>query len=239
MSETRTLWQRCEALGQFEDYKNDDIEIKFSENRWVMRHNEQLIIFIYEDKIIGSEWLADAILSHLERIRFGTTTDSKTFCQEDLNRAGIANVCRPIPDQLPDVTYVVEAPKATDPTQEQLKAIWDHVTHLTMEQEISLGIQYAFVGTAMHSEFQLHIKSVASCKEQWRVRIAQGSNGVFRAIEPFDLALACHRLGCFHVANSQVVVESPLQFVSIPVQDWQEVLEAFMSLSKVLNSHTA
>ncbi len=233
MSENKTLWQRCKALGQFEDFKDDHVEMLFASGRGVIRHDGQCILFIYEDKVRGSEWLADAILCHIERIRFGIK-DSKSYCQEDLNRAGIANVCRPIPDHLPDVTYVVEAPKPTEPTQEQLKAIWDHVTHLTMEQETRLGIQYVVVGAAMHAEFQLHIKSVASCKDQWRVRIAQGSNGVFRAIEPFDLALACHRLGCFHVANSQIVTESPLQFVSIPVTEWQQLREAHKTIQSIL-----
>lgn len=394
MSEKKTLWQRCEALGQFEDFRDEHLDMHFEDERWVIHHDGHPIAFIYEDRMQGSQWLADAIISHIERIRFGTTTDSKTFCQQDLNRAGITNVCRPIPDQLPDVTYVVEAPKeepingtryrmckdqpaqidcretkcrfyagagtcinvspalvlhqgssfwcksrepkdeavveapkpteptqdqlkaltayvrqnmsslnkagfdaserqqvtggkgvrvhtvgrtkvdfcavldelsngiiefrcdlpfndlckmigfdATEaieshdtakPTQEQLKAIWDHVTHLTMDQETRLGIQYVFVGAAMHAEFQLHIKSVASCKDQWRVIIAQGSNGVFRAIEPFDLALACHRLGCFHVCNSEVVTESPLQFVSIPVTEWQQLREAHKTIQSIL-----
>ena len=217
MNETRTLWQRCEALGPMEDqgvqlYRTDSGDYRIFIDRATVFH-------VHQDGTIGDycrAWLGEAILQRFEAI-----TGKESFPL-------------PVPVKLPDVTYVVEAPKPTEPTQEQLKAIWDHVTHLTMEQETRLGIQYVFVGAAIHSEFQLHIKSVASCKDQWRVRIAQGSNGVFRAIEPFNLALACHRLGCFHVSNSEVVTESPLQFVSIPVTEWQKLREAHKTIQSIL-----
>ena len=271
MNETRTLRQRCEALGQFEDYKDDHVEMKFSDGRWLLESDGFVLAFIYPDRVNGSEWLADAILYHIERIRFGIK-DSKSYCQEDLNRAGVRNICKPITgdvptivvpteisdiecqrfiesltqsregmiDRLPDVTYVVEAPKPTEPTQEQLKAIWDHVMHLTGEQAESYGFQYAVIGNAAQANFELHIKSLGSRFGEWQIKIMHGHIGRYWWENPFDLVTTARLINmAITIPTEQYVTESPLQFVSIPVQDWQEVLEAFMSLGKVLNSHTA
>ena len=234
-TETRTLWQRCKALGQFEDFKDDHVEMLFASGRGVIRHDGQCILFIYEDKVRGSEWLADAILCHIERIRFGTTTGSKTYCQQDLNRAGIANVCRPIPDQLPDVTYVVEAPKPTEPTQEQLKAIWDYVTHLTGEQAEYFGFQYSVIANGPQAQFELHIKSPNGCVDQWQIKIMHGHIGRYWWESPFGIAAAATMLRMpMTIPTEQWVFEEPEQFVSIPVTEWQKLREAHKTIQSIL-----
>lgn len=303
MSEKKTLWQRCEALGQFEDFRDEHLDMHFEDERWVIHHDGHPIAFIYEDRMQGSQWLADAIISHIERIRFGTTTDSKTFCQQDLNRAGITNVCRPIPDQLPDVTYVVEAPKEepingtryrmckdqpaqidcretkcrfyagagtcinvspalvlnedssfwckslepkddqvveapkpTEPTQEQLKAIWDHVTHLTGEQAESFGFRYectAHTTPLPMIGFKLRIETLQSSIDPWLVTIVNTADGQFTFSSTYSFAGTCSRLGCFDIARG-LVTESANQFVSIPTEQWTELQEAFKTMEKVL-----
>ena len=297
MSETKTLWQRCEALGQFEDYKDDHIDMHFEDERWVIHHDGHPIAFIYEDRMQGSPWLADAILCYIERLRFGRHTmspleemsdDEKaafmkamsewtcgpmTFVpgesvvtkqnineklreavdggqydhdtdgrhrDPNFNGVPLDSVPLPIPNKLPDVTYVVEAPKPTEPTQEQLKAIWDHVMHLTGEQAESYGFQYAVIGNAAQANFELHIKSLGSRFGEWQIKIMHGHIGRYWWENPFDLVTTARLINmAITIPTEQYVTESPLQFVSIPVQDWQAVLEAFMSLGKVLNSHTA
>lgn len=157
-----------------------------------------------------------------------------------LNRIGIDVPELPTPETLPDPTYIVEAPKPTEPTQEQLKAIWDHVMHLTGEQAESYGFQYAVIGNAAQANFELHIKSLGSRFGEWQIKIMHGHIGRYWWENPFDLVTTARLINmAITIPTEQYVTESPLQFVSIPVQDWQEVLEAFMSLGKVLNSHTA
>lgn len=264
MSETKTLWQRCEALGRFEDYKDDHVEMLFASGRGVIRHDGQCILFIYKDKVRGSEWLADAILCHIERLRFGIK-DSKSYCQEDLNRAGVRNICKPITgdvptivvpteisdrecqrfiesltqsregmiDRLPDVTYVVEAPKQTEPTQEQLKAIWDYVTHLRGEQAESFGFQYAVIASPIQPRFELKIETLQSSLDEWLVTIIHTADGEFIFSSTYSFAGTCSRLGCFDIARG-IVTESPLQFVSIPVTEWQQLREAHKTIQSIL-----
>lgn len=316
MIETRTLWQRCEALGQFEDYKDDHLEMYFEDERWIIKHDGHPITFIYEDITKGSPWLASAILSHIEahheaREIAERSTVTLQNVRQKWNEALDAQERR-IPELLPDVTYfanapqepeptlekrrslfdhlvnlgdcykgdgitifidsvpkaqvivgghsvatqygpkhgyafvgsvefgevcklvgLAESPKPTEPTQEQLKAVWEHVTHLTGEQAESFGFQYAVIGLTPSPRFELKIETVQSSLDPWLVTIVHTADGEFTFISTYSFAGTCSRLGCFDVARG-LVTESPNQFVSIPVVTFEEVATAFSALAKAM-----
>jgi hypothetical protein len=107
-TEKMNLWQRCEQIGPMEDqgvslYRTDSGDYRIFIDRATVFH-------VHQDGTIGDycrAWLGEAIVQRFEAI---TGKDSFPL---------------PVPVKLPDVTYVVEAPKPTEPTQDQLKALYE------------------------------------------------------------------------------------------------------------------
>lgn len=326
MNETKTLWARCEALGQFEDYKDEHVDMHFEDERWVIHHDGHVLAFIYEDRVQGSPWLASAILSRIEahhvakaiaerstvtlqninqklREALPTVNQEPTPEQclgmynwihenlynaechakdigfaldisvdtgeilvesEDDERRGFSitnksfygyhnhknnnvqltfdQACEmvgyiplPTPERLPDVIYVVEAPKATDPTQAQLRALTQHIDNIDRKGN--------------HENIKVHDLGNISGEFGFRVLFLNGgilSKGIDIATSREDGLLyyrsdlsfqdICERIG-FDMKTLKPIqqnAKSADDMVSIPRDQWMDLQSALKTMANVL-----
>jgi hypothetical protein len=83
MSDTKTLWQRCEALGPQSD---GHVEIVKRGDRWIIFHDSHPIVFIMDThdslqntpipQCLGSEWLAICIIHRFEQYARSQTDET-------------------------------------------------------------------------------------------------------------------------------------------------------------------
>jgi len=130
----------------------------------------------------------------------------------------------PTPESLPEPTYIVEAPKPTEPTQEQLKALVQYIRSVRTflkSQKIEVTELEETTG-----DTGLRLRSI---KPPMLAVIEESSPSLinFRCNIPFDDF--CQLIG--YKAKQSEVTESNQQFVSIPVTEWEEIKQSLRKLT--------
>ena len=183
---TKTLWERYEAVGHIFDYGDGSISTLFHNAGWnILSHDTQLAR-VERDKIYGSEWLAEAIISKLEK-------DAIIF-----KFAKALSESRQIDPVIAyrdaDSSYIQVSNNAS---QDQIRELMTHVLSLGKKDAKENGFEYESFKNG-----HTIIVETESLKGDWNIDLVSIGTDKFFYSSPVDFAQTCELLG-FGKLNSK------------------------------------
>ena len=125
------------------------------------------------------------------------------------------------------------ATKPVEPTQEQLKGLFEHLSNLSQDSEVLTRLTIAW-------DLSQEMGMVFSCKPKapfdWEIVVKKGATGKYHCSTPFEFNHTCKLLG-----YTPTVEESQQQFVSIPVSEFEEIksqIKELIELNETRKSET-
>jgi len=255
------LWQRCEALGPMEDqgvslYRTDSGDYRIFIDRATVFH-------VHQDGTIGDycrAWLAEAILQRFEAItkQGGTvlTTSNVVKEVEWVSKEAVYSFSggpkewrerfmadetdgrhnEPNWEGCHPGSVPVAIPQPMNPTQEQLYALLRYI------HPDNGGIGVSMIGGGYGVHYNNEPNNIAF----WiQIRVVKGGDNIleFHSLDSQDFETACDMVGFMPelptpkiLPEPTYIVESPKEFVSIPVTEWQQLRQSLTAMQAILFS---
>ena len=240
------LWQRCEALGPMEDQMVELVER--SPSSYALMIDGMCVFVIHKDQPLNPycrAWLAEAILQRFEAITMKDVGADKEavhsfsggpkewrerfMADETDGRHNEPNWEGCHPGSVP-----VAIPQPMNPTQEQLYALLRYI------HPDNGGIGVSMIGGGYGVHYNNEPNNIAF----WiQIRVVKGGDNIleFHSLDSQDFETACDMVGFMpelptpeSLPEPTYIVESPKEFVSIPVGEYFDAKASIEQVSQAI-----